>query len=163
MSLLFPVINCYNLFSPCWLQHEFVSFSCVLEYSHGECAGLRRHRMFSGWKQISGLLLSRHGYPLSPQPPDLQLEAGSLHIYTNTAKSQGCSRECGLGQPLMSLHFCFMTSMSVSSLSGNYSFKNQMKCHLLWEHFPSVPGRIKNLLPVTLWYLVYIRFIKFST
>lgn len=76
MSLLFPVINFYNLFSPCWLQHELVSFSCVLEYSHGECAGLRRHRMFYGWKQTSGLLLSRHGYSLAPSRQTCSWRAG---------------------------------------------------------------------------------------
>ena len=45
---------------------------------------------------IQAWLLSR------PQPPALQLEGRSLHIYTNSAKSQGFGCECGLGQPLMS-------------------------------------------------------------
>ena len=99
MSLLFPVINFYTLFSPCWLQHEFVSSSCVLEYSRGECAGPRRHRMVSGWEQISGLLLSRHAYPLSPQPPDLQLEGRSLHVYTDSASLRGTAVSVALVSP----------------------------------------------------------------
>ena len=99
MSLLFPVINFYKLFSPCWLQREFVSSSCVLEYSHGECAGPRRHRTFSGWKQISGLLLSRHAYPLSPQPLDLQLEGRTLHVYTDSASLRGTAVSVALVSP----------------------------------------------------------------